>query len=253
MDDTPSPAERGLLLDDSNLPLYQQVAHRLTTDLTAEGGARGARIPAERTLAERYDVSRVTVRAALESMRDLGLLERAQPRGWLLSSRWDRLGSGQVLGFTENARRSGLRASSRVLSARVRPADVPEAEIFSIAPGSPLFEMRRLRHLDGLVIASEHNRLPLAICPALAETDFERASLYDTLRASTPPVHPSQAEYEVVSRHSTPEEAELLGSSDAIPLLVATQRTWDRHVTPVEYTTQAYRGDRYTFRGTITD
>ncbi|MBT2233767.1 hypothetical protein [Nonomuraea sp. NEAU-A123] len=41
-------------------------------------------------------------------------------------------------------------------------------------------------HLGGLVVVPEHNRVSLALGPALAATDFTAASLYATLRSADP-------------------------------------------------------------------
>ncbi|MCW2902002.1 MAG: transcriptional regulator, GntR family with sensor domain, partial [Streptosporangiaceae bacterium] len=87
-------------------------------------------------------------------------------------------GGRTVEGFADYALKHGLATRSRVLESDTRPATVTEAETLHIGPGAALFEMRRLRFLDGLVVVLEHNRVPLALCPALAETDFTATSLY---------------------------------------------------------------------------
>ncbi|MZE72265.1 UTRA domain-containing protein, partial [Streptomyces sp. SID5789] len=144
-------------------------------------------------------------------------------------------------------------ARTRVLASAVRPARVQEAEELRIAPGAPLFEMRRLRYLDDLVVVVEHNRLPLALCPRLADTDFGTASLYATLRTATPGQFPRVADYSVEARQPTPEERELLEITDVTPVLVATQLAYNQDARPLELTVAIYRGDRYRFRASITD
>jgi GntR family transcriptional regulator len=159
----------------------------------------------------------------------------------------------QVQGFADYAEANGLTARSRVLSATVRSATVAEAERLRIAPGAEIFDLHRLRLLDGLLVVLEHNRLPLAVCPALATTDFNRASLYATLRAADPPQLPRVADYSVEARHPTPREMELLEIGETMPMLVATQLTYSQADRPIELTVQAYRGDRYRFRASITN
>jgi GntR family transcriptional regulator len=119
-------------------------------------------------------------------------------------------------------------------------------------PGADLFEMRRLRSLNGMVVVLEHNRLPLDLCPALAETDFTTASLYATLLTASPPQIPRRAEYAVQARSPNRQEQralELRGSP--VPVLMARQCTFSQHDRPLELTDQAYRGDRYQFHATI--
>ncbi|MET9255148.1 GntR family transcriptional regulator [Streptomyces sp. NPDC003717] len=268
----PPPPSPGLL-DADVLPLYGRIAARLADDIAAGGGRAGDRVPSERVLAARYGVSRVTMRSALAELAEQGVLESSPARGWFLTGDGgdgdearrteDREASGpaaappppgrSVQGFADYALRHGLSTRTRVLSSGVRAATVQEAEDLRVAPGAPLFEMRRLRFLDELVVVVEHNRLPLALCPRLADTDFATASLYATLRTATPGQFPRVADYSVEARQPTGEERELLEITDVTPVLVATQLAYNQDVRPLELTVAIYRGDRYRFRASITD
>ena len=260
MTDARTSLPRGLFADDA-LPLYERTAAQLLDDLRASAARTGDRLPSERALAARYAVSRVTLRAALAELESRGIVAPTSSRGWFVAE----LGQSpdqpagstatahQVQGFADYAKINGLTATGRVLSATVRPATVSEAERFRIAPGADLFDLHRLRFLDDLLVVLEHNRLPLAACPALAETDFNTASLYATLRAADPPQLPRVADYSVEARHPTPREIELFQIADTMPMLVATQLTFNQQDRPIELTIQVYRGDRYRFRGSITN
>jgi GntR family transcriptional regulator len=241
------------LLSPDELPLYLRLAERLSEDLRAAAGAGGARLPSERQLAERYETSRVTIRAALGELRERGLLVSLPARGWALAATPAQTPGPRVLGFSDLAAQRGLRTRSRVLSATVRPATSREAELLRTVAGADLFELRRVRYLNDLAIALEHNRLPLAVAPALATTDFGTTSLYDVLRAADPPQTPRHADYSVEARNAHAEEREHLDITGPVPILAATQLTFNQDAVPVELTVQAYRGDRYTFHASITD
>ncbi|WP_033338388.1 GntR family transcriptional regulator [Catenuloplanes japonicus] len=247
---------RNPLIDPEASPLYLRLADRIEEDLRAANGADGARLPSERQLAERYEASRVTIRAALGELRDRGMLVSLPARGWAVAAAPKPRGAGtggRVMGFTDLAQQRGLTMRSRVLSSGVRPATVREAELLHTVPGADLFEMRRLRYLNDLVIALEHNRLPLALAPALATTDFTEHSLYDVLRETSPTQQPHYADYSVEARIATDTERAHLDITGAVPILAATQLTFNQEAVPIELTIQAYRGDRYTFRASITD
>lgn len=263
---TPSRLPQSLLTDDA-LPLYAQVAARLWADVSADGARGGDRLPSERALATRYKVSRVTMRAALTDLAARGMVESAAARGWFVaqsatfperqkSGAPDVPGTGTgahtVEGFADYAAKHGLATRARVLHSAVRPATVAEAETLRVGPGAAIFEMRRLRFLDGQVVVLEHNRLPLALCPVLAETDFTEASLFATLRSADPAQNPQVADYSVEARQPDDTERELLEITDATPVLVAYQLAYNQHGRPLELTLAAYRGDRYHFRASIT-
>ena len=109
-----------------------------------------------------------------------------------------------------------------------------------------------LKRYDDQVVVVEHNRLPLALCPALAETDFTESSLYATLRSAKPAQLPRVADYSAEARQPDAAERELLEITDATPVLVAHQLSFNQDGRPLELTLHVYRGDRYRFRASIT-
>ncbi|MFD7860004.1 GntR family transcriptional regulator [Streptomyces microflavus] len=157
-----------------------------------------------------------------------------------------------VQGFADYAEQHGLRTRAEVLDSRVRAATVREAEQLRMGPGADLFEMRRVRFLDDLVVVLEHNRLSLGLCPSLAATDFSAESLFAMLRRADPPQLPRVADYSVEARQPTDEERGLLEITDSTPVLVATQLAFNQHSQPLGLTVAIYRGDRYHFCASIT-
>lgn len=262
-----SSTDRGLpqgLLSGDALPLYTQVAGRLLDDIAEKGARPGDRLPSERALATRYGVSRVTLRSALNELAERAVIESSPARGWFLAEGYERVAPAplspspgpaaaqSVQGFADYAEQHGFRIRAEVLESEVRPATVREAERLRIGPGADLFEMRRVRYLDDRVVVLEHNRLPLELCPLLAETDFSKDSLFATLRRADPPQLPRVADYSVEARQPTDVERELLEITDATPVLVATQLAFNQYSQPLELTAAIYRGDRYHFRASIT-
>ena len=236
-------------------PLYRQVAARITTEL-ALLAAPGERLPSERDLCTRFDVSRVTLRTALKLLADEGIIAASSTRGWYRTEpTTDQMAelraSGQLLGFSDRAASLGQETSSEVLEQRVRPADLDEADVFSVVPGAPVFELARLRRAGGLVIAIDRSRVPLALCPDLDDHDYATESLYGVLRTAPSPVRPSVGSYEVEAVAATAEEHTLLDLPPGVPLLVARQTTRDQHGRVCELGATRYRGDRYRFHATL--
>ena len=93
-----------------------------------------------------------------------------------------------LMSLSEVARSRGLDAGARVLGADVRPATIDEAEAFGIAPGAEVFELRRLRMLDGLPISIDINRVPLRLLPEAPDMDFTRprSTRHSTAPATRP-------------------------------------------------------------------
>lgn len=150
------------------------------------------------------------------------------------------------------SRERGLSATALILESRVRPCTHEEARRLRLAAGADLFEMRRLRSLDGLVVVLKHNRLPLSVCPLLPQLDFARASLYDMLRRADPPQVATVADYSVAAPVPDAAERELLQMDERTPVLVATQLAYNAAERPIKHTVAVYRSDRYQFTASIT-
>jgi GntR family transcriptional regulator len=229
-------------------PLYHQVYRRLADEI--EGGALqpGDRLPSERWLCDELGVSRATVRRAIEELVSDGLIE-GRGRGSFVTGQALAEPRGTLISLSELGRSRGLQASARVLSAAVRAATIDEAEAFGIAPGAELFELRRLRMLDGMPISLDGNRVPLRLAPSLPAVDFSEASLYQTLERTG---HcPVRADYDVEARCADADEAELLELALGEPVLFTITVAFDENGQIVDIGRTVYRADRYRFQATL--
>jgi GntR family transcriptional regulator len=229
---------------------HQHVARAIADQINAGRLRPGDRLPSERQLCERFDVSRATVRRALQDLIAEGLVEAQQGRGSFVAG--GPLGEppNTLSSFTEMGTQRGLRASARVLRAEVAPAGLDEAEAFGIAPGSSVFVLERLRLLDGHAVSVDRSRVPLARAPGLVEVDFSSASLYAVMDAAG--AGPRRAEYALQAVAADPTRAALLGVDPGFPLLHTATRSYDAANSVVELGDMHYRGDRYRFRTTLT-
>src|SRR5439155_3338403 len=107
--------------------------------------------------------------------------------------------------FSEMAATRGLTAASRVIDRQVRAASMDEAETLRLAPGAPLFELARLRLLDGMPILVDRSRLPLALAPELDDVDFSTTSLYTVLQERYG-IRPTRAHFSIEAVAARKEE-----------------------------------------------
>jgi GntR family transcriptional regulator len=230
-------------------PLHDQVRQAIESQIRSGELPAGARLQSERDLADRLGVSRVTVRRALEVLEQEGLVRAAPGSGRYVRAPELAEPANALLSFTELGARRGLRATSRVLRNAVRPATLEEAEQAGVAPGAELFVLERLRMLDGVAVALDHTRVPLAVSPSLPTMDFGERSLYATLDAAGAAV--SRADYSTEACAASDEQAEQLGVHPGDPLLLARTTSYDAGGRVVELGETFYRGDRYRFHATL--
>jgi GntR family transcriptional regulator len=239
----------GAVMVEALVPLHERVRHQLSADVAAGVYPRGTRLPSERDLCTRLNVSRVTLRRALLQLADDGLLAPSHGRGWYVAVEPVGEPANVLMSFSAMARAQRLTPSSAVLSQQVRPADLDEAQQLGVAPGADILDLRRLRKLDDLPVALDRSRVPVAIAPGLATHDYSRGSLYAVLTDAG--VAPQRADYSVEAIPAEAEQARLLDLEPGQPLLSTRQVTFAADGRVIELGGIIYRGDRYRFRATL--
>ena len=128
----------------------------------------GDAIPSERLLCERFGVSRMTVRQAVDALVVEGLLEREQGRGTFVAPAKVDL-QVRLASFGEEMARRGMVASSRVIAAEEVAATPDVADALELLPGDPVHHLHRVRYADGEPMAIEQSWGPRLLVPALFE------------------------------------------------------------------------------------
>lgn len=235
-------AGKHLALGESR-PLYDQVYRALRSEIENGTLRPGDLLPSERTIAEQLQVSRVTVRRALQQMASDGLID-----GRRVASFGE--DHNTLLSFTAMGAERGLATSSRVLLAEVRDATIDEAELLHVPPGAPVFVLHRARLLGGLPIAIDESHIPHARVKGIEKLDFSATSLYETLEHRYG-IIAMRADYAIEATAASKAQAKLLDVEVGAPLLLATETMYDQHDQPTDIGRIVYRGDRYRFRATL--
>jgi GntR family transcriptional regulator len=230
------------------VPMYERAAAQLEAEIRSGRLGADERLMSERALAERLQVSRITIRRALAYLADKDLVRSSVRTGWFAGPVSE--GSDALLSFSDMGRHRGFRVTTRVLHCRRREATLAEAEELGIAPGSGVCDLARIRGFDGAVIALTQAVVPESLAPGLHEQDFTAASLYDVLRARYR-VLPARGRFAIQAAACDPDQAPDLELSPGDPVLVFAQTGYDQLGRAFERTRTVYRADRYLFRGTL--
>lgn len=183
--------------------------------------APGSQLPSEPELAAQLGVSRATLREALRSLGDEGLVKRTRGAGTFVSARPRLVNNLDAnFGVTDAIRACGMRPGSERGSAWVEPASPEEAVRLGVEPGEDLVVVERVRTADGRPVVLSRDLFPARVLGgrrALLERML-RGSVYEVLeRALGVVVHhgvaairPARADRAVASRLQVPRGSLLL-------------------------------------------
>jgi len=225
----------------STLPLYQQLQRKLR--LAIENRVLGAddALPPERDLAEELNVSRITVRKAIDGLVDEGLLIRKQGSGTFVTNRVEK-NFAKLTSFSEDMRARGRKPRSVWLDRAAGTVTPGESLTLRSSPGTPVYRFSRIRYADDAPMAIEYATV-LADC--LPSVESVETSLYEALeRTGNRPVRALQRLRAVLL---TAEQAQLLKAQEKDAGLLVERVGFLKDGRAVEFSQSFYRGDIYDF------
>jgi len=202
---------------------YIDVAAELRSAIGS--GLVGA-LPSEAELGERHHVSRVTVRRALEILRDEGLVESRRGSGWFVVSDPIRQSLGRVTTIEAALEAAGARPDRRVLEFAFEAAPADVAKPLGLAADAEVLRVVRLNLADDEPFALVTVWLPAALGASVSRADVERKTFSDLL-----PLHgvePGRVVQTITATAADQLEARRLGVHAGDPLLACRRVTYDR-------------------------
>lgn len=227
--------------DKSAQPLYQQLQRALRGAIENRVIGPDDALPPERDLAEMLNVSRITVRKAIDELVEDGLLIRKQGSGTFVSNRVEK-NFAKLTSFSEDMRARG-RTPRSVWLKRSSGTVTPEESLkLALSPGTEVYRFHRLRFADNEPMSLEFATIVASCLPSLDAVD---ASLYDALeQAGNRPVRALQRLHSLLL---TAEQAKLLKAKEGDAGLFVERLGYLRDGRAVELSHSYYRGDTYDF------
>jgi GntR family transcriptional regulator len=225
--------------------LYQKLADDIREAITAGTYPPNTRLPSESELAERYGVSRGTVRQAFAALRADGVIASRRGARRVVIGGTRVQSFGELLSFSRWARALGEVPSGQVIELERRAAAPAEAERLALDPDAPVYSLIRLRLLSGKPVMVERAVYPDQIGVLVAGLDLERDSITERLEELG--IVFADAEHVIDAIGATEQEARWLGVAAASPLLRERRLTTDLSARPVEWSDDRYLGSATAF------
>lgn len=230
-------------------PLYLQLSQHLEDAIRSGKIDAGHPLPSEREIAQITDVSRVTVRKAVQELAREGLVVQKQGSGTSVAPLGERVQQSlsQLTSFSEDMARRGLTVTSTWLERGLFVPSPQETMILGLSPSSQVSRVSRLRIADGVPLAIERASLSPHFLPEPGQVGH---SLYAHLaKDGNKPVRAIQR---ISASILEGEDAELLEVPDHSASLNIERISYLGSGKTVEFTRSVYRGDAYDFVAELT-
>jgi GntR family transcriptional regulator len=224
------------------VPLYHQLQAVLKAEIESRKWLPDEQLPNEAKLAERFGVSKITVRQALQELADLGYIRREHGRGTFVERRKFDEVPRELTSFTEEMRRHDLVARSRILSQGIEEADAKIADALRIETYSPVYVLKRVRLAGGEPMSVQTAHIPGALVPELEIG--EESSLYEILQARYH-LYAARARETYFAALAQSPHAELLQIAVGSPVFAVERVTLLPNEKPFEFVQSIVRGDLY--------
>lgn len=226
-------------------PMYIKIHNQLRRDIENHVYQVGDRIPAERQLAEQFKVSRMTLRQAIKTLEEEGILERRLGSGTYVASQKVQEKMSGIMSFTEITRANGQTPSSKLVSYKITQPSLSEKERLALEGSDKVLRMERIRYADQVPICHEIVTVPEDLIAPFAK-DAVSSHLYHTLEKQGGYQIGDATEY-ISAAVANEQEARLLNCRRGEALITRRQVTKLADGRPFEYTRASYVGERFEF------
>ena len=214
--------------------LYQQLADSLRDKIYEGKYAFGDKLPSERSLAEKFGISHLTVRKALAILEEEGMLLRVQGKGTFVRAQKYSIDMQHMDGFSSMFGQQGITITNKVLYSGVREAGFKYSRIFGIPREESVFELIRLRQNGEDPVALEYNILPTKRVPHVEEYDYSLYSLWDVYRQTGIQLVEENQKLEIVKVFNP--QADLLNVEEGADVLMLSSTGLDASGKVIEWT-----------------
>ena len=230
---------------ESGRPRHEQISDWLRNRIEQGTYEVDEKLPSEKQLGDRFDVSRVTVRRALQTLESEDYIYRRQGLGSFVKERRAAQGLVRLTDFAQDMAQAGLEASSRV--EHHAPETPPPAVAVHLATDDQtVMRLDRLRLGDGRPVAFDRTWLPMFYAQLLEDHDLEEETIYHILEAEYD-IPVLRGHYRITAANADAPIADLLGVDAGQALLLIERLSLTEGDKRVYFQRRYYRSDRVAY------
>jgi GntR family transcriptional regulator len=226
--------------------LYSQVESVLASEI-ADGSLKpGDQLPTEDSLVLRFEMSRITVRRAIQNLVSRGLVEIRRGKGTFVTAPKITQELTELSGFVEDMQAQGRKPTARLIGKKIVAADQTVADQLSLTKGERVVRIHRVRLADGIPMSFDETYLPLEIGTKIITNNLKVKPIFSLLeqKYNVPLV---EAEYTLEAVAATDDVSAALHVPPGSPIFLIERTSYSTGGRPVDYERLYYRGDLIRF------
>ncbi|MGL4287040.1 MAG: phosphonate metabolism transcriptional regulator PhnF [Phreatobacter sp.] len=234
---------QAMLARGGGVTVWRQIAEAMEADIVGGGLPPGSRMPTEAALSARFGVNRHTVRQALKSLVEKGLVRVTQGSGTYVEAKPLAYPIGMRTRFSEIVLDQEREPAGRLIGHRIAAATAEVAAALHLAPDDPVVMVDSMRFADGVPISWGYSAFPLPRFARVPEIYAETGSISAALAGCGVP------DYRRTSTHvgatiADRTDAERLEVGLGRPILVMEAVNVDREGIPIQWGRSHFSADR---------
>lgn len=233
-----------VLDNNSTIPLYKQLENILIQQIESGALPLGGKLPTEDELSKEYNISRVTVRKAMEALTDACFIERKPGKGTFVSKKKIQRNISALLSFTDMCLMQGLKASAKTIRIDIISPSEDDIIQMKLKPHDKILLLERLRYANNVPVTIEISKFTEEFY-FLFEEDLTNASLYAVLKKHNINLTNSVKTLEIVRANY--KESVLLNVQKNHPLLCITSVVSDANGDHLHLSKQLSVADNFKF------
>lgn len=230
------------------IPLHKQISDWLKKEIEAGSLDKDEKLPSENELAEKFDVSRVTVRRALQTLENDRLIYRCQGLGSFVTDQRTHQSFSILNDFTEELAGSGMQASSKLLSFGHENIEGRNDIIsyLEIDSKKVAVKVERIRLGDGDPVAYDVTWMPLFYGQLIEGYDLEQTTIFKILEEEYD-IPVERGCYRIEAAIADETLGKHLNVEPQTPLLQINRISYTVGNKPIYFQKRFYRNDKMVF------
>lgn len=227
-------------------PRHKQISEWLHQQIEEGHFQADQKLPSENELCKKFDVSRVTVRKALQTLENEGQIYRSQGLGSFVSDDRPHQSLIELTDFEEDMERAGLEPSSKVIDFTTVSPTNQIASLLNVDLDSTVVRLDRLRLGDDQPIAFDITWLPMFYGQLIEGYDLQDETIYGILEEDFD-IPVEKGHFRIEAENASAEIAEHLDVETGAALLLVDRLSFTVGEKPIYYQKRYYRSDRIVY------